>query len=64
MTLYRKKTWTYFFFLFYLKNSKSEKRNKEIAERLVEKHVEEHIYRRLSAGGHSESEKVFQIKFY
>lgn len=39
----------------------SDKRNKEIAEKLVEKHVRDHVYRRLSAGGgggHSESEKV------
>lgn len=39
-------------------------RNKEIAEKLVEKHVREHVYRRLSAGGHSESEKVLLIFFF
>ncbi len=39
-------------------NFKSEKRNKQIVEQLLEKHVQEHIYRRLSARERTESEKV------
>ncbi len=35
---------------------KSDLRNKELADMLVEKHVKEHIFRRLST--QSESEKV------
>ncbi|CAF0740265.1 unnamed protein product [Brachionus calyciflorus] len=41
----------------------TERRNKEIAEKLVDKHVKEHIDRRLSAG-HSESEKDILLQEY
>jgi hypothetical protein len=40
---------------------KAEKRNKQIAEQLLEKHVQEHIYRRLSARERTESEKVSKL---